>query len=155
MARKRLSGLSQGPLVGVVRLSLLNDHPRGQGPPLEARSMPHESPRARGVNVARVMTDNGCGYISRVFARTMEAVGARNLRIRPYTPNTNGKDERFIQTLTRAWAYAFAYPSTAARAADLPRWLAGYNHERPHGSLGRRPAVSRPEQRSRKPHRAL
>lgn len=99
--------------------------------------------RARGVTVARVMTDNGCGYVSKVFARTARAVGARHLRTRPYTPKTNGKAERFIQTLMREWAYALAYPSSDDRAADLPRWLAYYNHERPHGSLDRRPPVSR------------
>jgi len=99
--------------------------------------------RARGVRVERVMTDNGAGYRSKAFARVRRAVGLRHVRTRPYTPRTNGKAERFIQTLMREWAYAAPYPSSTVRAADLPRWLAYYNQARPHGSLDRRPPVSR------------
>jgi transposase InsO family protein len=58
---------------------------------------------------------------------------------RPYTPRTNGKAERFIQTLLREWAYAIPFSSSDARAADLPRWLTWCNQQRPHGSLHRRP----------------
>ena len=61
----------------------------------------------------------------------------RHLRTRPYTPKTNGKAERFIQTLLREWVYALPYRSSDTRAADLPRWLRNYNHERPHASLAR------------------
>ena len=62
----------------------------------------------------------------------------RHIRTRPYTPKTNGKAERFIQTLMREWAYAIAFASSAARAADPPRWIDWYNHCRPHAGLGRR-----------------
>jgi transposase InsO family protein len=98
---------------------------------------------ARGVRIERVMSDNGSGYKSHVFARACRAARARHIRTRPYTPKTNGKAERFVQTLLREWAYAMPYPSSAARAADLPRWLGYYNSARPHGSLGKKPPVSR------------
>lgn len=94
--------------------------------------------RARGIRVERVMTDNGAGYIARLFRKVLRILGIRHIRTRPYTPKTNGKAERFIQTLLREWAYAIPFPSSERRAADLPRWLAWYNHQRPHGSLDRR-----------------
>ena len=96
----------------------------------------------RGVRVERVMSDNGSGYVSRLFAKVCRLLRIRHLRTRPYTPKTNGKAERFIQTLLREWAYALPYRSADSRAADLPRWLAWYNHERPHAGLGgRTPAI--------------
>jgi len=98
---------------------------------------------ARGVAVARVMTDNGSGYVSAAFAQACAEAGARHLRTRPYTPRTNGKAERFVQTLLREWAYARSYPTSRSRAARLPRWLAHYNSARPHGSLGHAPPVTR------------
>ena len=98
---------------------------------------------AQGVTVRRVMTDNGSGYVARVFQAARIALGLRHIRTRPYTPRTNGKAERFIQTLLREWAYARPYPSSAVRARDLPRWLSHYNHKRPHGSLGHLPPISR------------
>ena len=94
--------------------------------------------RARGIRVERVMTDNGSGYVARLFRKALRMLGIRHIRTRPYTPKTNGKAERFIQTLMREWAYAIPFPSSDSRAADLPRWLTWYNHERPHVSLGRR-----------------
>jgi transposase InsO family protein len=98
--------------------------------------------KARGVRVERVMTDNGAGYVSRLFRKACRLLALRHLRTRPYTPRTNGKAERFIQTLLREWAYARPYHNAASRAADLPRWLAFYNHERPHAGLqGRCPAT--------------
>jgi transposase InsO family protein len=97
----------------------------------------------RGVAVQRVMTDNGSGYKSRLFAKALKLLRIRHIRTRPYTPKTNGKAERFIQTLLREWAYAMPYPSSDARAADLPRFIAYYNLARRHGSLGRRPPVTR------------
>ncbi len=100
--------------------------------------------RARGVAVKRVMTDNGCGYVSRLFAKTCRITGLGHIHTRPQTPRTNGKAERFIQTLLREWAYALPYPSSERRNADLPRWLRHYNHERPHGSLAMKPPISRP-----------
>ncbi|MCH7694041.1 MAG: transposase [Proteobacteria bacterium] len=68
---------------------------------------------------------------------------ARHIYTRPYTPRTNGKAERFIQTLIREWADALPYPSSNKRAADLPRWLRLYNYQGPHGSLDRKPPISR------------
>jgi transposase InsO family protein len=94
--------------------------------------------RARGIQVERVMTDNGSGYVARLFRKALQLLGIRHIRTRPYTPKTNGKAERFIQTLLREWAYAIPFSSSHARAADLPRWLTWYNQQRPHGSLGRR-----------------
>lgn len=94
--------------------------------------------RARGVRVERVMTDNGSGYVARLFRKALKILGIRHIRTRPYTPKTNGKAERFIQTMLREWAYAIPFQSSRRRAADLPRWLAWYNEQRPHGSLARR-----------------
>jgi transposase InsO family protein len=96
-----------------------------------------------GIRVQRVMTDNGSGYVSACFG----AAGARHrlqhLRTRPYRPQTNGKAERFIQTLLREWAYVRPYRTSAIRARALPRFLAYYNRERPHGSLSGQPPISR------------
>jgi transposase InsO family protein len=94
--------------------------------------------RQRGIRVERVMTDNGSGYVAKLFRRVLRRLRIRHIRTRPYTPRTNGKAERFIQTLMREWAYAAAFASSAARAADLPRWIDWYNQQRPHASLGRR-----------------
>jgi transposase InsO family protein len=91
--------------------------------------------RSRGIRVQRVMTDNGSGDVSRLFAKACRLLGLRHLRTRPYTPKTNGKAERLIQTLLREWAYALPYRNADTRAADLPRWLAFYNRERPHAGL--------------------
>ena len=77
------------------------------------------------------------------YMRRCAARGLRHLRTRPYTPQTNGKAERFIQLLLHSWAYAFAYPSSAHRTRAVPSWLRGYNRRRPHGSLGGHPPVSR------------
>jgi transposase InsO family protein len=93
--------------------------------------------KRQGVRVERVMTDNGAGYVSRLFRKACRLLRLRHIRTRPYTPKTNGKAERFIQTLLREWAYALPYRSSDTRAADLPRWLRHYNHERAHASLAR------------------
>ena len=95
--------------------------------------------RARGVRVERVMTDNGSGYVAKLFRKALRILGIRHIRTRPYTPKTNGKAERFIQTMLREWAYAIPFKSSATRAADLDRWLAWYNQRRPHSALNRRP----------------
>ena len=90
----------------------------------------------QGITIARLLTDNGPGYTSDAFAR---AVGTRRLshrRTKPYRPQTNGKAERFIQTLLRGWAYGAVYGTSGARTAALPSWLRFYNHARPHASLG-------------------
>jgi transposase InsO family protein len=99
--------------------------------------------RSHGVQVQRVMTDNGTAYRSKAFAKTCRRLGLQHKRTRPYTPRTNGKAERFIQTLLRQWAYRRAYLNSGLRNAALPGWLHRYNHLRPHASLGRKPPISR------------
>ena len=96
-----------------------------------------------GVTVARVMTDNGSCYRSKAFRDACRELGLRHIRTRPYTPKTNGKAERFIQTALREWAYAQAYPTSDRRAEELPIWLHRYNWHRPHGSLKSKPPISR------------
>ena len=81
------------------------------------------------------MSDNGSGYVSRRFTAMCQTLGLRHLRTRPYTPRTNGKAERFIQTLLREWAYIAAYPSSANRRTQLRHFLRFYNRRRPHASL--------------------
>ena len=96
-----------------------------------------------GIRVARVMTDNGSAFRSRLFGASCTVLGLRQLFTRPYTPRTNGKAERFIQTLLREWAYVRPYRSSADRRAWLPSWVHFYNVHRPHTSLQGRPPVSR------------
>jgi transposase InsO family protein len=96
-----------------------------------------------GVTVERVMTDNGSCYLSRAFACACKRLGLKHLRTKPYTPKTNGKAERFIQTALREWAYAKAYHHSDQRGAELPLWLHRYNWHRPHGSLDAMPPISR------------
>jgi transposase InsO family protein len=96
-----------------------------------------------GVTVARVMTDNGSCYRSNDFRKACRDLRLRHIRTRPYTPKTNGKAERFIQTALREWAYAQAYQSSDRRAEELPVWLHRYNWHRPHGSLKSKPPISR------------
>ena len=91
----------------------------------------------------RVMTDNGAAYRSKPFRAALAQLGARHIRTRPYTPRTNGKAERFIQTCLREWAYQRAYRTSTQRAALLPRFLRRYNTERPHTALQRRPPLAR------------
>ena len=91
--------------------------------------------KSLGVTVERVMTDNGSCYISKDFAKACKNLGLRHIRTRPYTPKTNGKAERFIQTALREWAYAKAYPNSDLRAQELHAWLHRYNWHRPHASL--------------------
>jgi len=98
-----------------------------------------------GVRVQRIMTDNGSAYVSRRFAASCAALQLRHLRTRPYRPCTNGKAERFIQTLLREWAYAMPYRNSSLRIRALRSWLRYYNRERPHGSLGARSPLSRLE----------
>jgi transposase InsO family protein len=93
----------------------------------------------RGIRVERVMSDNGACYRSTVHAVACRELGIRHLFTRPYRPRTNGKAERFIQTMLREWAFAAIDGSSAERAARLPGWLERYNWRRPHGSLNHRP----------------
>jgi transposase InsO family protein len=89
-----------------------------------------------GVTVERLMTDNGSAYRSHAFRQQLAAAGLRHIRTRPYTPRTNGKAERFIQTSLREWAYARAYHSSAERTHAMLPWITDYNHHRPHSALG-------------------
>lgn len=97
----------------------------------------------RGVTVQRIMTGNGSGYRSKLQARTIKRLGIKHLFTRPYRPRTNGKAERFIQTLLREWAYAAVYKTSDHRARALRPWLDFYNHQRPHGALGHQAPASR------------
>ncbi|MEO1061499.1 MAG: IS481 family transposase [Actinomycetota bacterium] len=91
---------------------------------------------ARGIQVQRVMTDNGSPYRSRAWATWCADHDIRHLRTRPYRPRTNGKAERFIQTMLREWAYAATYQNSRQRALALEPWLDYDNHRRPHSALG-------------------
>ena len=97
----------------------------------------------RGVVVQQVLTDNGGGYVSRRFQQGAARAGVRLTRTRPYRPQTNGKAERFIQTLIRGWAYAVPYTSSWRRTKALRPWLRHYNLERPHAALGYQPPCVR------------
>lgn len=96
-----------------------------------------------GITVARLMTDNGGCYKAFAFRDACRDLGLKHIRTRPYTPKTNGKAERFIQTALREWAYAQAYTHSDHRAAELPGWLHRYNWHRPHGSLDAQTPISR------------
>ena len=97
---------------------------------------------AHGVSVQRVMTDNGPGYRSKLHAQVIAELGIRHLRTRPYRPRTNGKAERFIQTLQREWAYAVSYQDHWHRRRALRGWLEYYNCTRPHSALGHKAPFS-------------
>jgi transposase InsO family protein len=96
-----------------------------------------------GVTVTRVMTDNGSCYKAFAFRDACRELGLKHIRTRPYTPKTNGKAERFIQTALREWAYAQAYLTSGHRADELPRWLHRYNWHRPHGGIKSQTPISR------------
>jgi transposase InsO family protein len=99
--------------------------------------------RRHGIRVERVMTDNGSAYRSTIHAAACRILGLKHIRTRPYRPQTNGKAERFIRTMLGGWAYGAIYRSSAERTAALDGWLWRYNHQRPHGSLGRKPPSAR------------
>jgi transposase InsO family protein len=101
--------------------------------------------RAYGIQVERVMTDNGSAYVSLMHALACKALGIKHLRTRPYRPRTNGKAERFIRTLLGGWAYGAIYRNSDERNAALAGWLDFYNRRRPHGSLGHQPPLQRLE----------
>ena len=96
-----------------------------------------------GIHVERVLSDNGGAYRSRPFGKACRWLGITTKRTRPYRPQTNGKAERFIQTLQRKWAYAVSYASSEHRRAALPNWMRIYNEERPHASLNRKTPLSK------------
>ena len=99
--------------------------------------------RSHDITVAEVLTDNGACYRSRRFRRLIRRLGMRHLRTKPYTPRTNGKAERLVQTSLREWAYARAYDSSEQRASALNGWLHHYNQHRPHTACGNQPPFSR------------
>ena len=99
--------------------------------------------RRHGIRVRRLMTDNAFAYRSHVFTALCQRHGVRQLRTRPYTPRTNGKAERFIQSLLREWAYRRPYATSAIRTRALGAWLHYYNWHRCHSSLHDEPPVSR------------
>ena len=96
-----------------------------------------------GIRFKALLTDNGPAYRSRAFAAACRALGLKHRFTRPYTPRTNGKAERFIQTALREWAYARSYPNSCQRKNELSAWLHQYNWHRPHASLGLSPPISR------------
>ncbi len=118
--------------------------------PANARKTPPPSIRSslawfknHGVTVERVMTDNGSAYKSFAFRNALTTHDVQHKRTRPYTPRTNGKAERFIQTSIRKWAYATPFQSSAERTAAMHPWLHAYNTARPHAALNGHPPVTR------------
>jgi transposase InsO family protein len=107
---------------------------------LEA-SVAHYS--ALGVRIKRLLTDNGPAYRSKLFNKTCQALGIKHTYTRPYTPQTNGKAERFIQTCLREWAYGRVWHNSQERTSWLPVFLNYYNNRRAHSALGYRPPASR------------
>jgi len=99
--------------------------------------------RRYGIEVERLLTDNGSAYVSALHALACRRLGVRHLRTRPFRPQTNGKAERFIRTLVSGWAYGAIYRSSRERTAALDGWLWYYNHRRRHSALDRQPPVSR------------
>lgn len=99
---------------------------------------------AQGIVAKRLMTDNGFSYVkNRSLQELLARTGIRHLTTEPYRPRTNGKVERFHQTMAREWAYGLAYRSHRQRNQALPHWLQHYNRHRPHSSIGDRPPISR------------
>ena len=98
-----------------------------------------------GIGVRALLTDNGSSYRSRQFRQACQQMAIKHSRTKPYTPRTNGKAERFIQTALREWAYAKHWTDSEQRDAHLQPWTDYYNHQRPHGSLNYKPPISRSE----------
>ena len=96
-----------------------------------------------GITIRRVLTDNGSCYKSKLWRKVCDGLDIRVKKTRPYRPQTNGKAERFIQTMIREWAYGRAYTSSDERRRALPAWLTHYNEHRNHGSVDNRPPISR------------
>ena len=96
-----------------------------------------------GIGVRSLLTDNGSSYRSKQFRQACQRMAIKHHRTRPYTPRTNGKAERFIQTALREWAYAKHWTDSIERDQYLQPWTNYYNNQRPHGSLGYRPPISR------------
>jgi transposase InsO family protein len=101
-----------------------------------------------GIEVERLLTDNGSAYRSTMHAIACRALGIRHLRTRPYRPQTNGKAERFIRTLLGGWAYGAIYRTSSERTTALDGWLWRYNHYRRHSALGHKPPIARLAERT-------
>ena len=104
--------------------------------------------RRHGIQVERLLTDNGPAYRATAHAIACRALGIRHLRTRPHRPQTNGKAERFIRTMLSGWAYAALYRTSTDRARALDGWLWHYNHERLHSALGHKPPIARLRERN-------
>jgi transposase InsO family protein len=104
--------------------------------------------RRHGIEVERLLTDNGSAYRSTTHAIACRTLGIRHLRTRPYRPQTNGKAERFIRTLLSGWAYGAVYRHSSERTAALDGWLWHYNHQRRHSALGHQPPIARLAERT-------
>jgi transposase InsO family protein len=104
--------------------------------------------RRHGIEVERLLTDNGSAYRSTIHALACRALGIRHLRTQPYRPQTNGKAERFIRTLLSGWAYGAVYRHSSERTAALDGWLWHYNHHRRHSALGHQPPIARLNERT-------
>jgi transposase InsO family protein len=104
--------------------------------------------RRHGIEVERLLTDNGSAYRSTVHAIACRTLGIRHLRTRPHRPQTNGKAERFIRTLLGGWAYGALYRTSKERATALDGWLWHYNHQRRHSALGHKPPAARLHERN-------
>ena len=155
--KSQFSARSEGVRHGITRFEyvhvMIDDHSRLAYaevlPALTARCAIEFLRRAvswfaeRGVQIKAVMSDNGSAYVAHSYRAALAELGLRHLRIRPYRPRTNGKAERFIQTLANEWAYERIYGSSVERTAALPLFLERYNFRRPHGSLGHQPPASR------------
>jgi transposase InsO family protein len=99
--------------------------------------------RSHRLRVREILTDNGSCYVARRFRQACKRQSLRHIRTRPYRPQTNGKAERFIQTLLMGWAYKRAYRTSNQRAKALPKWLRYYNERRPHRALGMIPPTTK------------
>jgi transposase InsO family protein len=122
-------------------MEVLPDEKKGTTAAFLQRALLHF--QAQGVQVRKLLTDNGSPYRSKEFKAMREAYGLKHSRTRPYRPRTNGKAERLIQTALREWAYGPTWQSSDERNQALSAWLHFYNHHRPHSALGGQPPVTR------------
>jgi transposase InsO family protein len=99
--------------------------------------------KSMGIEPRRILSDNGACYRSNAHAEACRELGLRHSFTRPYRPRTNGKAERFIQTLTSRWAHGAIYGTSAERDRALPGWLTYYNFTRRHGALSHKPPAAR------------
>lgn len=125
----------------VAHAELLPDERTETAAGFLARTAAHFA--SRGVVIERVLTDNGSCFLATRFRDECARLRIRHTRTRPRRPQTNGKAERFIQTLLREWAYARLYTTSNERALTLPTWLNHYNYRRRHGSLNHQPPATR------------